>query len=483
MLYFRPAVKFDKDAVVIFLSKQKDKKTTDLPVKDEGLKKALTDLIKAGQFTGDDGEMFPLTYKGKLVLLGGVGDAKQLTATALRISVRRVMQSAFLSKLRQVELLPHAPDADMTAVIEGVVIGTYRWVKYMTSDKENNGASKQIFVVAPEQKEYADTLKVCEGVNLARDLINDNADTSDSAGLEKAVREVIKGCKRTTLEVLNEKELAAKGLNLILAVNKGSRKEPKLIIVKYTGAGKTEPYTALVGKGITFDTGGLNLKPTGYIESMREDMSGAAAVIGTLKNAIALGVKKNIIFACGIAENAIGSGSYKPGDVYKSYAGITVEIGNTDAEGRLVLADTIAYISKNHRPARIIDLATLTGACVVALGHDHTALFSNDETLAGQLIQSAQATDDRVWRMPLYPELKDSIKSKIADIRNMGYPKGAAGSITAAEFLRRFVGEKIAWAHLDIAGTAFVENGERMYFGYGATGSGVRLLTDFLLKN
>jgi leucyl aminopeptidase len=481
MLQFRPALKLDMDAAILLMGKIKNK-NANIAVKDKELIKEIEVVIKAGRFSGDDGEQYPLNCKGKLVLLAGLGEEKKVNSTALRIAVRRALQSQFLSKIGRIELLPPAFDIDLNAVIEGVLIGTYRWTKYITV-KDGDPGERQIFLVAPEKKEYTDAVKVCSGVNFARDLINDNADVADSAGLEKAVKQIVKGNKKISLEILNEKQLAAKGLNLILAVNKGSRKEPKLIIVKYAGGGKNEPYTAVVGKGITFDTGGLNLKPSGYIESMRHDMAGAAAVIGIMKNAVSLNLKKNILFVCGIAENAIGSGSYKPGDVFKSYAGLTVEIGNTDAEGRLVLADAIAYVSKNYKPRRMIDVATLTGACVVALGNDYTGLFTTDDNLAAKLEDSAENTDDRVWRLPLYPELKDCLKSKVADMRNMGFPKGAAGSITAAEFLRRFVGQNIDWAHLDIAGTAFVDGGERLYFGHGATGSGVRLLTDFLWKN
>jgi leucyl aminopeptidase len=213
---------------------------------------------------------------------------------------------------------------------------------------------------------------------------------------------------------------------------------------------------------------------------MRCDMAGAAAALGILKNVISLGIKKNILFVVAVAENAIGKAAYKPGDVIKSYSGKTVEIANTDAEGRLVLADAISYVVKNYKPARIVDLATLTGACPVALGNDYSGLMSNDDKLADTLLKVAQITDDRLWRLPLYPELKTHLKSQYADLKSTGIPRGIGGTISAAEFLHQFVGDT-RWAHLDIAGTAFVEGQGRLYFNYGATGSGVRLLTQFLL--
>jgi len=186
-----------------------------------------------------------------------------------------------------------------------------------------------------------------------------------------------------------------------------------------------------------------------------------------------------VLALLGVAENAIGGASYKPGDVFKSYSGKTVEIGNTDAEGRLVLADALSYLVKNYKPARIIDLATLTGACVVALGHEYTGAVSNNDRLSKIVQKSALTTDDKAWPLPNYPELKEAVKSSIADIKNIGYPKGAAGTLTAAEFLRQFVNDT-PWVHLDIAGTAFVDGPERTYFSHGATGAGVRLVTSFV---
>jgi leucyl aminopeptidase len=194
-----------------------------------------------------------------------------------------------------------------------------------------------------------------------------------------------------------------------------------------------------------------------------------------------LGIKKNLLFVLGVAENSISAGAYKPGDVIVGYAGKSVEVGNTDAEGRLVLADAFSYIVKNYKPAQIIDMATLTGACVVALGFDYSGLFSNSDQLAEDLLALAKETDDRAWRLPIYPEIKEYIKSPIADLKNTSTIRGG-GACTAAEFLHQFVGDT-TWAHLDIAGSAFVEGQGRFYYGHGATGAGVRLLTNYLLSN
>jgi len=420
-----------------------------------------------------------------MILLLGVGKKDKTTPTALRVSIRKSLVSSYLSKAKEVELVSYDPHDELVeAMIESILIGGYAWKKYVSKDKNAKTVDfkdKKFFIVAPDKKVYHDKIHVCEGVNFSRDLVNDNADLVYGDYLENTLKILVRNHKNISLEVLNKQELAKKGLNLILAVNKGSSKPAKLMIAKYHGAAKSDNFIALVGKGITFDTGGLNIKPTGHIETMRTDMSGAAAVLGVLKNVITLGLKKNLLFVLAVAENAVDAHSYKPGDIVRSYSGKTVEIGNTDAEGRLILADALSYVVQNYRPKKIIDIATLTGACVVALGYDYSGLMTNHEDLAHQLMSCAKKTDDRLWRLPLYPELKEYIKSQIADLKNVGLPKGAAGTLTAAEFLHQFV-EDVPWAHVDIAGTAFVDGPSRFYFAHGSTGAGVRLLTDYLLN-
>jgi leucyl aminopeptidase len=404
--------------------------------------------------------------------------------TALRIALRRAFLSVNLKKAGTVEVVPHAKtDAVIKAVIEAAVIGTYAWKKYITKKKDDKTVEKKEYVFAGGNgKSFADTIAVAESVNFARDLVNENADVTTAVYLEKKVRELVRARKNISIEVLDLQKLKARKFGLLLAVNQGSSHDPRVVIVKYTGASRKEPFTAFVGKGVTYDTGGLNLKPSGSMETMRSDMSGAATVWATLKTVLALRPKKNLIFAAGMVENAIDAKAYKPGDVLTSYSGKTVEVGNTDAEGRLVLADVIAYVVKNYKPAKLVDVATLTGACVVALGHDYAGLLSNNDDLAQDLLLSARETDDRAWQLPMYPEYKDNIKSKIADVYNISTARGSAGTICGAEFLSRFVGDT-PWAHLDIAGTAFVEGDSRWYYGHGATGYGVRLLSHYILNH
>ncbi len=481
MIRFQPSAKFDQSATIVLLQKEQVSKRNFSAVTNSAVLDAIRSVADAGQFSGNDKEIFPLVLNKKLILLVGTGEAQKSNLTALRANVRQTVLSSYLKKSNQIEIVVQNKEDDyIVAIIEGILIGAYSWDKYRNLTEETVRPVEKNYIIATAAKrEYEDAILTCQGVTLTRNLVNDNADTVDSEFLETTILALIRGKKNISLEVLNAKELKAKGLNLHLAVNQGSPKEPKLIIVKYSAAAKSRGYTALVGKGITFDTGGLNLKPTGHMETMRSDMSGAAAVIGTLKNVLALNLKANIIFAVAIAENCIGSSAFKPGDVFRGYNGKTVEILNTDAEGRLVLADALAYVEKNYKPSRFIDLATLTGACVIALGYDYSGLVSNDDDFANEVAQISTQTDDRAWRLPSYCEIKEYVKSEIADLKNVGLPKGAGGAITAAEFLRNFVNDT-PWVHLDIAGTAFVDGKGRQYYGHGATGAGVRLLTSFL---
>jgi leucyl aminopeptidase len=440
------------------------------------------ELNRKGLFSGESCSTAPVQMGKGLALLVGLGEQKDNTLTGLRIVVKSSLFSQFLASADRVNIFTEGMGRkELVAVAEGVLLGSYAWDKYVTKDAEKKPKEKTVHV-AGDAKLFERAAVICGNVNYARDMVNENADVMNSAEIEKRFREAARAAPNSRIEVLDRAALKAKGLNMILAVNSGSRFEPRLVIVKYANGGKSEPYTAFVGKGVTFDSGGLDLKPGQYMTTMREDMAGSAAVLALLRNAAALKVRKNLIFAAAVVENAIGSKAFKPGDVIKSYDGKTVEIESTDAEGRLILADANAYVGKNYKPGTIINIATLTGAVSVALGPEYTGLMSNDQGLANRLLRSAGDTDDRAWQLPIYKELEEHVKSKYADIRNLGLPKGEAGVISGGEFLRQFVPEKTKWAHLDIGGTNFVEGDSRWHFGYGGTGAGIRLLTDFMLR-
>ncbi len=483
MIRFSSHATFRHPAALVLLtaSQAKTKKFKAAPAE---IAAAVTEALAQERFEGGKGELFPVVADKRLVVLLGLGKEEELTLSSLRVLVRRALLSAYFKKAADIELLPHRDSVEVVqAIIDAQIIGTYAWKKYVTKKKDDKTVEKKtVHVVAASNDGYAEAVAINEAVNFTRDLINENADVTTAEFLETTARALIHGKAGVTIEVLDRKKLRQKNFGLLLAVNKGSAHEPRVVTVRYNGGKKNDPYIAFVGKGLTFDSGGLNLKPSGSMETMRSDMSGAASVLGALKATLALKLKKNVIFAFGAAENAIDANSYKPGDVFVGYAGKSVEIGNTDAEGRLVLADVIAYVIDVHKPSRLVDLATLTGACVVGLGNDYAGLMSNNDDLAALVAASAELTDDRAWRLPLYPELKDMIKSKIADIKNISNQRGSAGAMTAAEFLHSFVG-KTPWAHLDIAGPSFVDGDSRMYYGHGATGYGVRLCVDLIKKS
>ena len=280
--------------------------------------------------------------------------------------------------------------------------------------------------------------------------------------------------------ILRADQLQNLGMNLFYNVGKGAISQPRCVIVNYQGdpSRPDEVDFALVGKGVTYDTGGLNLKPTGYMEDMYGDKGGSCAVIGALQGTLELGFKKNIIFACGFAENAIGNGAYKPGDIIKGMNGLSVEIGNTDAEGRLVLADTFTYVQKEFKPKQMVDLATLTGACLVALGNETAGLFSNDDAITDELIKAADQSFEPVWHLPIQDEHKEAIKGQFGDISNTGKSR-YGGASTAAAFLLRFVEKDVKWAHLDIAGPAMAKAAKPPVCADN-TGFGAGLLLNFI---
>ncbi|GGK32354.1 leucyl aminopeptidase [Salinarimonas ramus] len=312
---------------------------------------------------------------------------------------------------------------------------------------------------------------LAEGVTLARDLVNEPANVLgpvEFADMAKSLEKV-----GVEVEILDEKQLAKIGMRALLGVAQGSERPARVAIMRWNGGGKKDKPIAFIGKGVVFDTGGISIKPAGGMEDMKGDMAGAACVVGLMHALASRKAKANVIGAIGLVENMPDGRAQRPGDIVETLSGITVEVINTDAEGRLVLADVITYVRDRFEPAFMIDLATLTGAILVALGNEHAGLFSNDDTLAERLHAAGLATGEKVWRMPLGPAYDKMIESKVADIKNVGGGRNA-GSITAAQFLKRFV-EDTPWAHLDIAGTGMGAAQTEISRTFGS-GYGVRLL-------
>jgi leucyl aminopeptidase len=320
---------------------------------------------------------------------------------------------------------------------------------------------------------------VTQGMALTRELVAEPANIIYPESFVERVRKSVEGLG-LDITVLGEDEMRGLGMGALLGVNQGSRRAPQLLALKWSGAGAGDPELAFVGKGVTFDTGGISIKPAAGMEDMKWDMGGAGAVVGAMKALAMRKARANVIGVCGLVENMPDGNAQRPGDVVTSMSGQTIEVINTDAEGRLVLCDALCWVQRTHRPKTIVDLATLTGAMIIALGHDHAGLFSNDDALANELLAAGLASGDKLWRFPVNATYDKLLDSPIADMKNVG-PR-AAGSITAAQFLLRFIEDGVRWAHLDIAGMAWADKPGPNY-DKGATGFGVRVLDRFVRDN
>ncbi|MDX9689682.1 MAG: leucyl aminopeptidase [Alphaproteobacteria bacterium] len=369
------------------------------------------------------------------------------------------------------------PQAAASAAM-GAVLRHYRFDKYHSKEKKETTLIKGL-VIGVEEFDTAKALfapeqKVAQSVCFARDLVTEPANVIDPAAMVQAARKLEKLGVEVT--VLGQQQMEKLGMRALLGVAQGSDKPPYLVTMSWRGApeAKEQKPIAFVGKGVTFDSGGISLKPGAGMGDMKFDMGGAAAVVGAVRALAARKAKTNVVGVIGLVENMPSGKAQRPGDVVKSANGQTIEILNTDAEGRLVLADVLWYAQKEFKPKAIVDLATLTGAMLVALGHKYAGIFSNNDKLAASLEKAGRAVDELVWRFPLDKEYDKMIDSTIADMKNIG-EGSKAGSITAAQFLKRFIQKDVAWVHIDIAGTAWREKPTETC-SKGATGFGVRLL-------
>ena len=464
------------------------------------LSKELSEAIKNKSFQNKWGETFATRITGlpyKRVIVMGLGKRKEFTLEKVRRSLAKAvsltrntkfssLSTNILELSNSLKLFPE--DGLGQAAAEGLLLANYAFSKYLSSEKKdaNKPLQEASLYWKADQKKFGEGLKVgriiAEATNFAKDTVNEPANMINSLHMEKLAKSVASSNKNITLQVLEKADMEKLGMGAILGVNRGSEFPPKMIFLQYKGGNSNEKYTAIIGKGITFDSGGYNLKPTGYMEDMKCDKSGAVAVLATIKAAAELGLKKNILGVMAVTDNAIGSKAQKPGDIVKAYNQKTIEINNTDAEGRLVLADALSYTEDKYKPEIMIDLATLTGACMVALGYYASGLISNDEKLSQELSKAGDESGDRLWAFPFYEDYQDWMDGDISDLKNSATRcKGReGGAITAGVFLNKFV-EKTKWAHLDIAGPAFLVE-EKDYNQKGATGAGVRVLLYYLMR-
>jgi leucyl aminopeptidase len=453
-------------------------------------------LLASGDFKAKPGTAASVYIGGNAkstrLVLAGIGDADKLSLETMRRAAAAAAKALIAKKCTSVALaMPSGTALDAEgfgeAATEGLMLAGYKLTRYF-SDKErtaNTLASitfchegKKALAAIAKGADYANT--VCDSVLLARDLANtpDN-DMYPEKLAEAALKAGSSIEKKDALNVriLDKKKIEALKMHGLLAVNQGSERPPVFIVMEYNGGSKTDKPIVLVGKGVTFDTGGVSIKPAAGMGEMKADMHGAATVIGTMRAVARLGLKLNVVGIVPSTENMVSGSAVVPGDVIVYTNGVSVEVDNTDAEGRLILADALLYAQK-YKPQACVDLATLTGACVVALGTVTSGLMGTDASLKSRLKSSGDYTHEYVCELPLYEEYEDLIKGDITDIKNAG--GRTAGAITAALFLKRFVGE-MPWAHLDIAGPAIL-SAETAYAPKGGSGVGVRLLCDMLRK-
>ena len=419
------------------------------------------------------------------ILLAGIGKKENLTKDTIRFVSGKIAQKARELKLKEFSIISppssiSEPTSAASQIIEGTKMALYKFDKFKSEKTEN---APDLTIIVSKSNKISKAIKMAEivadGAIFTKSIANlppNECTPTTLANFAKSMSTKNKmNCK-----IFSEPELQKKGFGGISAVGQGSKNQPKLIILEHNKGPRNEKPIVLVGKAVTFDTGGISLKPGNAMDEMKFDKCGGCTVLGIMKSVSELKLPINVIGIIPSVENMPGGESYRPGDIIKLYNGKTAEILNTDAEGRLILADALAYGEKHYSPKAIIDFATLTGACIVALGTNVAAIVSNDEKLTKKITDSSKRTTEEVWELPLNQDYMDMIKSDVADMKNVGIGR-AAGTITAAAFLKNAI-EKTPWVHIDIAGVAWTQGAtkEKSYNPKGATGFGVRLILDYL---
>jgi len=483
-------------ALGVFAEEKKlDQLTGQLDAKLDG---EISRLLELGDFKGKNRTSALIYGNGRLpakrLLLVGLGEKKKATLDTLRKASALTANKAIAMKAENISLALHKafgakldPETAGQVTAEGAFYGSYRYDEYVTGDDNGRLARLNVELVDSDsakirklQRGLSKGAVIGNAQSYARTLANRPGNIINPPALAQEAKKMAKAAPNLTCTVFDEKQLTAKGMGAILAVGSGSKTPPRFIVLKYKSPNKKAnklPTIALVGKAITFDSGGISIKPAANMDYMKLDKSGGIAVLATMKAAAHLKLPLNIYGIIPSAENMPGGSSYRPGDIITTFSGKTVEVLNTDAEGRMVLCDGLNYAVKQGCDV-IIDIATLTGACMVALGKYRAGLMSNDAKLLKQLQKAADKSGEKLWHMPSGDEYAEEMKSKIADLKNIGSKWG--GACTAAAFLRQFVEEK-KWAHLDMAGVDVFES-DTNSGAAGSTGFGVRLLTTYLIN-
>lgn len=485
------------DLVCVMLSEEQMRETWAGAIQDLDASCAhrLSHLAQEEGFAGRSTQRFLLRSNGEMaarrVALIGVGPQSGFKLDVLRRAAARCRQIASQVKAQNLAIvMPEAlfPAADrpeaLSAVVEGSLLAAYRFDRYKSKKSEDNAPKivlKNMQIISTDVVARLDNKAIRRGeiiaaaIAQARDLVNEPAGQLGPQILAKTAKNIFKN-KELQFSIMGPAQIKKEKMRLLLAVSAGSAEPPQVVRMAYKAAKKSAPTLVLVGKGITFDAGGLDIKSPAGMLGMKVDMAGAATVLAAMQAIVALKLKVNVIAYLACAENMLGAAAYKPGDIIQSRAGLSVEIGNTDAEGRLVLADALSLASKD-KPDLVIDVATLTGACMVALGPYTAGLLSNDQDLSNDLMDAGLDAGEDLWPLPLNEALRPQLKSPIADLKNVGGRMG--GAITAALFLREFVPKNSRWAHLDIAGPATSEKNSE-HIRKGGTGFGVGTLVRFV---
>jgi leucyl aminopeptidase len=474
-------------AILLLFEEEKLGKTAERL--DNALGGMINNILTRGDFKAKPGAVHLLYPAAQLpaerMLLAGLGKRRDFTFNRLRQALGKAAPALRAAGAEDIAVavdgLGQENEDTGQAVAEGTLLGLYRFLKYKTSDESENGKIIQKMTVLTEAASAVKALQkgvktgevIAESTTMVRDMVSSPAADMTPAIIAARAREIARqfGLK---IQVLERRQMERLGMGALLGVAAGSVQPPKFITLEYRRGGR-KPFIALVGKTITFDSGGISIKPSENMDRMKDDMSGGAAVLGAIRTAAALKLPLNVVGLLPATENMPSGSALKPGDVLRTLSGQTIEIVNTDAEGRLVLSDALTYAWK-YKPAVIVDIATLTGACAIALGQEAIGMLGNDEAYKQKIREAGIKTGERVWELPLWEEYYELIKSDIADMKNAGGRAG--GVITAAALLSKFVGMH-PWIHLDIAATAWSDK-DRPYTPKGATGIATRLLTQFL---
>jgi len=437
----------------------------------------LTKAIELGDVKGKSGETNFFYVDGKRILLVGLGKKEKLDAGTIRLATGSVSRTAISKKIPTVAVECFCDDCSFCqAYGEGLVLGSYQFLDYKTGEKDKF-VLESATVLGCDSSDVSKGAAIGNAVCLSRDLGNHPGNATTPSRLAEVAKEIAdEGNMKLT--VFDRAEFTEMGMGALAGVAQGTDEPPKFIILEYMNGGDEKP-KVLVGKGLTFDAGGISIKPAGKMDEMKYDMCGSATVLGTMKAIATLKPKMNVVCIVPSTENLLGGKAYKPGDILKAYNGKTIEVLNTDAEGRLILADGLSYATKHYDPEFILDFATLTGAVLFTLGHVAAGVMGTDEALIERVKSSSKNVDEKVWELPLWPEFCKQVKSEIADVKNTGAPR-QAGTIAGGAFLKEFVGKDIPWVHFDIAGTAWGGKTTSIDPKGSATGWGVRLVLDLL---